>query len=75
MCKHQVLINFYSQFYINIEIDLSIYSLFVSNTYSCFVLSRVKNYFVIQPKNSKKQIRPGKHGNIMFIYPWHAKIS
>ena len=25
--------------------------------------SRVENYFVIEPKNSKKQIRPGKHGN------------
>jgi hypothetical protein len=32
-------------------------------------------YFVIEPKNSKKQIRPGKHGNIIFICPWHAKIS
>ena len=50
-------------------IDLTDYSLlpnglvFMSNTYSCFVLSRVENYFVIEPKNSKKQIRPGKHGN------------
>jgi hypothetical protein len=26
---------------------------FVPNTYSCFVLSRVENYFVIEPKNSK----------------------
>jgi hypothetical protein len=48
---------------------------FVSNAYSCFVLSRVENYFVIELKNSKKQIRPGKHGNIIFICPWHAKIS
>jgi hypothetical protein len=42
---------------------------FMSNTYSCFVLSRVENYFVIEPKNSKKRIRPGKHGNIIFICP------
>ena len=42
---------------------------FMSTTYSCFVLSRVGNYFVIEPKNSKKQIRPGKHGNIIFICP------
>jgi hypothetical protein len=26
----------------------------MSNTYSCFVLIRVENYFVIEPKNSKK---------------------
>ena len=39
------------------------------NTYSCVVLSRVESYFVIEPKNSKKLIRPGKHGNIIFIYP------
>jgi hypothetical protein len=56
-------------------IDLTDYFLlpnglvFVSNTYSCFVLSRVENDFVIEPKNSKKQIRPGKHGNIIFICP------
>ena len=37
---------------------------FMSTTYSCFVLSRVETYFVIELKNSKKQIRPGKHGNI-----------
>jgi hypothetical protein len=41
----------------------------MSNTYSSFVLSRVENYFVIEPKNNKKQIRPGKHGNIIFISP------
>ena len=40
---------------------------FMSNTHSCIVLSRVENYFVIEPKNSKKQIRPVKHGNIIFI--------
>jgi hypothetical protein len=57
------------------SIDLTDYSLlpnglvFMSNTYLCFVLSRVENYFVIEPKNSKKQIRPGKHGNIIFIFP------
>ena len=62
-------------------IDLTDYSLlpnglvFMSNTYSCFVLSRVENYFVIEHKNSKKQIRPAKHGNIIFICSWHAKIS
>ena len=56
-------------------IDLTDYSLLpnrlvlMSNTYSCFVLSRVENNFVIEPKNSKKQIRPGKHGNIIFICP------
>jgi hypothetical protein len=27
------------------------------------------NYFVIESKNSKKQTRPGKHGNIIFICP------
>jgi hypothetical protein len=43
--------------------------LFMPNTCSYFVLSRVENYFVIEPKNSKKQIRPGKHGNIIFICP------
>ena len=42
---------------------------FMSTTYSCFALSRVENYFVIEPKNSKKQIRPGKHGDIIFICP------
>jgi hypothetical protein len=42
---------------------------FVSNTYSCFVHSTVENYFVIEPKNSKKQIRPGKHGNIILSAP------
>jgi hypothetical protein len=47
----------------------------MSNTYSCFVLSRVENYFVIEPKNSKKQVRPGKHGNVIFIWPWHAKTG
>ena len=58
-----------------IQIDLTDYSLspnglvFMSNTYSCFVLSRFETYFVIEPKNSKKQIRPGKHGNIIFICP------
>jgi hypothetical protein len=59
-----------------IGIDLTVYSLFtqwprfrVKYLYSCFVLSRVENYFVIEPKNSKKQIRPGKHGNIIFICP------
>jgi hypothetical protein len=58
-----------------ISIDVIDYSLlpnglvFISNTYLCFVLSRVGNYFVIEPKNSKKQIRPGKHGNIIFISP------
>jgi hypothetical protein len=41
----------------------------MSNTYSYFVLSRVENYFVIEPKNRKKQIHPGKHGNIIFICP------
>ena len=56
-------------------IDLTDYSLLpnrlvlMSNTYSCFVLSRVENNFFIEPKNSKKQIRPGKHGNIIFICP------
>jgi hypothetical protein len=60
--------------------DLTDYSLlpnglvFMSNTYSCFVLSRVENCFVIEPKNSKKQTRPGKRGNIIFICPRHAKI-
>ena len=55
--------------------DLTDYSLlpnglvFMSNIYSYFVLSRVENYFVIEPKNSKKQIRPLKHGNIIFIAP------
>ena len=62
-------------------IDLTDYSLlpnglvFMSNTYSCFVLSWFENYFAIELKNSKKQIRPGKHRNIIFICPWHAKIS
>ena len=42
---------------------------FVSNTYSCFAFNRGENYFVIEPKNSKKQIRPRKHGNIIFICP------
>ena len=32
-------------------------------------LVELKNYFVTEPKNSKKQIRPGKHGNIIFICP------
>jgi hypothetical protein len=35
----------------------------------CFVLSGVENYFVLEPNNSKKQICPGKHGNLMFICP------
>ena len=56
-------------------IDLTDYSLYpmasfsYQNTYSCFVLSSVENYFVIEPKNSEKQIRRGKHGNIIFICP------
>jgi hypothetical protein len=29
--------------------------------------SGVENNFVIEPNNSKKQIRPGKHGNTIFI--------
>ena len=33
---------------------------FVSNIYSCFVISEVKNYFVIEPKILKKQIRSRK---------------
>ena len=59
----------------NVTIDPNYYSLlsnglvFMSNTYSCFVLSRVENYFVIEPKNRKKQIRPGKHGNTILICP------
>ena len=36
----------------------------MSNTYSCSVLSWFENYFAIELKNSKKQIRPGKHRNI-----------
>jgi hypothetical protein len=50
-------------------------------SFSCQILTHVlclvglKITFVIEPKNSKKQIRPGKHGNIIFICPWHAKIS
>jgi hypothetical protein len=27
------------------------------------------------PKNSEKQICPGKHGNIIFICPWHALMK
>jgi hypothetical protein len=49
--------------------------IFMSTTYSCFVLSRVENYFATEPNDSKKQIRPGKHGNTICICPWHAQIS
>jgi hypothetical protein len=42
---------------------------FMSNTYPCFVLSGVENYFVLEAKNSTKQICPGKHGNLIFICP------
>ena len=44
-------------------------------SFSCQILNvlclvrRVDSYFAIEPKNSKKQIRPGKDGNIIFICP------
>jgi hypothetical protein len=42
---------------------------FYASLMFCAYCSRVENYFIIEPKNSKKQICPGKHGNIIFICP------
>jgi hypothetical protein len=44
-------------------------------SFSCQIFTHVlclvglKITLFIEPKNSKKQIRPGKHGNIIFICP------